>query len=51
MGSNSYILDGTELIVAVVAIASSQSGNLYLEGDYYKIVVGTDGVTPVRGFN
>lgn len=51
MGSNSYILDGTELIVAVVAIASSQSGNLYLEGDYYKIVVGKDGVTPVRGFN
>lgn len=49
MGGNSYIIDGTELIVAVVAV--SKSRNLYLEGDYYKIVVGTDGVTPVRGFN
>lgn len=38
---------GTELIVAVVAAIPSQSGTLYLEGDYYKIVLGQDGITPI----
>lgn len=38
------IANGTEIVVAVVA--ASQSG-IYLEGDYYKIVLGEDGITPV----
>lgn len=52
-GNNTYLPDGSELIVAVVAAyqAPSYGGVLYLEGDYYKIVVGTPGVTPVYGFN
>lgn len=40
---------GTELVVAVVAAMPSQSGTLYLEGDYYKIVLGDNesGITPI----
>lgn len=41
------ISDGTELVVAAVAAIVSQSGYLYLEGDYYKIVLGEDGITPI----
>lgn len=51
-GNNTYLPDGTELIVAVVAAyQTSSQGSLYLEGDYYKIVLGTPGVTPIYGFN
>lgn len=43
---------GMELIVAVVAAYSTTNeGALFLEGDYYKIVVGRDGITPITGFN
>lgn len=48
---NTPLSTGTELIVAVVAANQTQTGGLYLEGDYYRIVVGQDGVTPVTGFN
>lgn len=41
----------TELMVAIVAVCQSTGGNLYLEGNYYKIVVGQDGITPIDGFN
>lgn len=45
INNNNNITPETELIVAVVAGISSQ--NLYLEGDYYKIVLGQNGITPV----
>lgn len=45
--NNNNIATETELIVAVVAAIPSQSGTLYLEGDYYKIVLGKDGIDPV----
>ncbi len=45
--NNNSIASETELIVAVVAATQSQGVNLYLEGDYYKIVLGDNGITPV----
>lgn len=42
--NNNSIATGTELIVAVVA---GTGNGVFLEGDYYKIVLGKDGITPV----
>lgn len=47
----SNLTQETELLVAVVAAYSSTGGNLFLEGNYYKIVAGQDGVTPVSNFD
>lgn len=49
---NSFLSNGTEIIVALVAAYQSTNGSgVYLEGDYYRIVIGQDGVTPITGFN
>lgn len=45
--SSNGIASGTELVVAVVAAITSQTGNLYLEGDYYKVAFRQDGITSI----
>lgn len=48
---SSAIKPGDELIIALVAVyAKDQLNKVYLESDYYKIIVGQDGMTPTEGF-